>query len=116
VKNMYTDPNRIRATDAGTVEGNPVFIYHDAFNSNLDEVNDLKSRYRTGKVGDVEVKEKLAVAINLFLDPIRERRLKFADKNLLMDILTAGTKDVYKEAQKTMDEVKQAMKLVVPKI
>ena len=73
VKNMYTDPNRIRATDAGTVEGNPVFIYHDAFNSNLDEVNDLKSRYRTGKVGDVEVKEKLAVAINLFLDPIRER-------------------------------------------
>lgn len=115
VKNMYTDPNRIRVTDAGTVEGNPVFIYHDAFNSNLDEVNDLKSRYRAGKVGDVEVKEKLAVAINSFLDPIRERRLKFADKNLLMDILTAGTKDVYKEAQKTMNEVREVMKLVTPR-
>jgi tryptophanyl-tRNA synthetase len=74
VMNMYTDPKRLRATDPGTVEGNPVFIYHDAFNPSKAEVDDLKERYRVGKVGDVEVKQKLAVAINNFLEPIREKR------------------------------------------
>ncbi|HRU94369.1 MAG TPA: tryptophan--tRNA ligase, partial [Anaerolineae bacterium] len=59
VRSMYTDPNRVRADIPGRVEGNPVFIYHDAFNPNVDEVNDLKERYRQGKVGDVEVKRKL---------------------------------------------------------
>ena len=61
-------------TFPGTVEGNPVFDYHDAFNPNKEEVEDLKARYRAGKVGDVEVKTKLAAAINAMLDPIRERR------------------------------------------
>ena len=74
VRNMYTDPKRISADIPGTVEGNPVFIYHDVFNPNKAEVEDLKARYRAGKVGDVEVKEKLAAAINAFLDPMRERR------------------------------------------
>ncbi|MDO9300997.1 MAG: tryptophan--tRNA ligase, partial [Anaerolineales bacterium] len=74
VKGMYTDPKRLRATDPGTVEGNPVFIYHDAFNPSYAEVDDLKERYRKGQVGDVEVKEKLAEAINTFLEPIREKR------------------------------------------
>ena len=74
VRQMYTDPKRVRADIPGTVEGNPVFMYHDAFNPNKDEVEDLKARYRAGKVGDVEVKTKLAVAINTMLDPIRERR------------------------------------------
>ena len=64
VRQMYTDPKRVRADIPGTVEGNPVFIYHDAFNPNRDEVDDLKARYRAGKVGDVEVKTKLATAIN----------------------------------------------------
>ena len=71
---MYTDPKRVRADIPGTVEGNPVFIYHDAFNPNVAEVDDLKARYRAGKVGDVEVKTKLAAAINAVLEPIRERR------------------------------------------
>ena len=71
---MYTDPKRVRADIPGTVEGNPVFTYHDAFNPNTAEVDDLKERYRTGKVGDVEVKKKLAAALNAHLDPIRERR------------------------------------------
>ena len=71
---MYTDPKRVRADIPGTVEGNPVFIYHDAFNPNTAEVDDLKARYRAGKVGDVEVKTKLANALNAHLDPIRERR------------------------------------------
>ena len=62
---MYTDPKRVRADIPGTVEGNPVFIYHDAFNPNTAEVDDLKARYRAGKVGDVEVKTKLANALNV---------------------------------------------------
>ena len=68
VRQMYTDPKRVRADIPGTVEGNPVFAYHDAFNPNRDEVEDLKARYREGKVGDVEVKTKLAAAINATLD------------------------------------------------
>src|SRR5437773_9285724 len=74
VMRMYTDPKRVRADIPGTVEGNPVFTYHDAFNSNKEEVEDLKTRYRAGKVGDVEVKTKLANALNAYLEPIRERR------------------------------------------
>src|SRR6185436_7282546 len=74
VMRMYTDPKRIRADIPGTVEGNPVFTYHDAFNPNTAEVDDLKARYRSGHVGDVEVKTKLANALNARLDPIRERR------------------------------------------
>ena len=60
VMQMYTDPKRVRADIPGTVEGNPVFMYHDAFNPDTAEVEDLKARYRAGKVGDVEVKKKLA--------------------------------------------------------
>src|SRR6266851_4306920 len=53
VRSMYTDPTRLRATDPGHVEGNPVFMYHDTFNPNRAEVEDLKERYRRGAVGDV---------------------------------------------------------------
>ena len=74
VRQMYTDPKRVRADIPGTVEGNPVFMYHDAFNPNVAEVDDLKARYRAGKVGDVEVKTKLAAAMNAMLEPMRERR------------------------------------------
>jgi len=82
---MYTDPTRIHPTDLGHVKGNPVFIYHDAFNQNKKEVEELKERYQAGKVGDVEVKEKLAKAINGFLDPIRARRAKFEKEEGLVD-------------------------------
>lgn len=112
VMSMYTDPSRIRATDPGKVEGNPVFIYHDAFNDNKDEVSELKDRYRNGSVGDVEVKAKLADAINRFLDPIRVRRAEYDNQDLLMDILTEGTKKVKAVAEQTMDEVKYSMRLV----
>src|SRR5690606_23505047 len=77
VMQMYTDPNRIRADIPGTVEGNPVFIYHDAFNPDTAEVDDLKERYRQGRVGDVEVKKKLYRAIEAFLEPVRERRAQY---------------------------------------
>jgi tryptophanyl-tRNA synthetase len=108
VRGMYTDPNRTRADIPGRVEGNPVFIYHDIFNPNKDEVNDLKDRYRTGTVGDVEVKKKLTIAINNFLEPMRERRVQYENKPSLVDeILAAGnakTRAVAKETVRMMDE------------
>jgi tryptophanyl-tRNA synthetase len=108
VMNMYTDPKRLRATDPGTVEGNPVFIYHDAFNSSKAEVDDLKERYRIGKVGDVEVKEKLAVAINNFLEPIREKRAYFLSHPLIPnDVLANGIHRMQAEAKTTMDLVRE---------
>src|SRR3989449_7836272 len=91
VMSMYTDPTRLRATDPGHVRGNPVFVYHDAFNQDRDEVNDLKRRYRAGKVGDVEVKRKLAAALNRFLEPNRERRAYYeAHPKLVEQIAAAG--------------------------
>jgi tryptophanyl-tRNA synthetase len=112
VRGMYTDPKRIRADIPGTVEGNPVFIYHDAFNPDIEEVNDLKERYRKGKVGDVEVKKKLARALNHFLDPIRERRAEYASQpGLVEEILVAGTRRMQEEARETMAQVYDAMAL-----
>jgi tryptophanyl-tRNA synthetase len=112
VRKMYTDPKRIRSDIPGNVEGNPVFIYHDAFNSDKDEVADLKERYRAGKVGDVEVKDKLASALNAFLEPIRERRRSFAEKpGLLEEILIEGTRRMRQEAKETMGQVREAMGL-----
>lgn len=107
VKNMYTDPKRLKATDAGTVEGNPVFIYHDAFNPSKAEVDDLKERYRAGKVGDVEVKQKLAIAINNFLEPIREKRAYFlAHPMIPNDVLATGIRRMQAEAKATMELVR----------
>jgi tryptophanyl-tRNA synthetase len=112
IKNMYTDPRRIRATDPGTVEGNPVFVYHDTFNPDTAEVADLKRRYREGKVGDVEVKHRLFEAMEAFLGPIRERRAEYAAKpRLVDDILSAGSERARREAAETLHEVRQAMKL-----
>jgi tryptophanyl-tRNA synthetase len=112
VRSMYTDPTRLRASDPGHVEGNPVFLYHDAFNPNREEVADLKARYRRGSVGDVEVKEKLAAALNTFLDPIRERRARFAAKmGLVRDALADGTDRARKAARTTMALVREALDL-----
>jgi tryptophanyl-tRNA synthetase len=112
VMRMFTDPNRIRADIPGQVEGNPVFIYHDAFNLGLEEVNDLKDRYRQGKVGDVEVKRKLARALNAMLDPIRERRAHYeAQPGLIGEILAEGNRRMRVEATDTMALVRDAMGL-----
>ena len=112
VRQMYTDPKRVRADIPGTVEGNPVFIYHDAFNPNLEEVDDLKARYRAGKVGDVEVKTKLANALNAHLDPIRERRAALlSNPGMLRDILFEGSRRARAAAVETMGRVRDAMKI-----
>lgn len=113
---MFTDPNRVRADIPGRVEGNPVFIYHDAFNTDSEEVEDLKARYRKGKVGDVEVKQKLIAALETFLGPIRQRRAEFAAKpDLVEEILVDGTRRMRQEADETMRRVRQAMGLFMPK-
>ena len=110
VKSMYTDPSRIKPTDPGHVAGNPVFIYHDAFNDNKEEVADLKDRYLKGQVGDVEVKTKLAASINIFLTPIRDRRAQFEGKDeLINQIIEEGSKKTRLEAQKTLNEVLEMM-------
>ena len=110
VRRMYTDPNRTSSTVPGKVEGNPVFIYHDAFNENKEEVEDLKERYRTGRVGDVEVKDKLSLALNNFLEPIREKRASLeANDELLNSIILEGNQKMKKEAQETMALVSDAM-------
>jgi len=112
IAGMYTDPNRVRADVPGTVEGNPVFDYHEAFNSNRAEVEELKERYRGGKVGDVEVKQKLAAALNSFLAPVRERRAGFeAQKGLVDRIIVDGTERMRSEARTTLDMAKKAMGL-----
>lgn len=107
---MYTDPTRVHATDPGHVEQNPVFLYHDAFNPDEDEIADLKERYRHGKVGDVEVKEKLIRVINRLLDPIRERRAYYAGRPALLDeVLRDGTRHARQIARATLEEVREAM-------
>jgi tryptophanyl-tRNA synthetase len=112
VMKMYTDPTRIHPTDPGHVRGNPVFIYHDYFNANKEEVEDLKRRYRRGQVGDVEVKRKLAAALNAFLDPIRERRAKYAAQPGLVDeILLEGTRKARAVVRQTLEEAREAMGL-----
>ena len=112
VMRMYTDPKRIHPTDPGEVEGNPVFIYHNIFNSNKAEVKDLEERYKKGKVGDVEVKEKLFLALDAFLRPIREKRNYYEENpKIVKEILFEGTEKTRVEAKKIFEKVKEAMKI-----
>ena len=112
VMRMYTDPKRVRADIPGTVEGNPVFIYHDAFNSDLAQVEDFKARYRAGKIGDVEVKKSLADAINMHLEPMRERRKEILSQpGRVREILYDGSAKARRLAQETMVEVREAIRL-----
>ena len=112
VMDMYTDPTRIHASDPGHVEGNPVFIYHDTFNPDADEVEELKERYLAGRVGDVEVKRKLAGALNEFLEPIRENR-DYYERNprMVRDALLEGTERARALAKSTMTEVRDSMRI-----
>jgi tryptophanyl-tRNA synthetase len=112
VMSMFTDPTRIHPTDPGHVEGNPVFTYHDVFNPNKAEVEELKERYRQGTVGDVEVKQKLFAALETFLAPIRERRATYESKpERVREIVLEGTRRARAVAQETMREVRTAMKI-----
>jgi tryptophanyl-tRNA synthetase len=112
VRGMYTDPRRIHADIPGEVEGNPVFQYHDAFNPDKIQVEEFKRRYREGKIGDVEVKDALAKAINAFLAPMRERYGLYQDDPGFVDqVIVDGTERMRAAAADTMREVRSAMGL-----
>jgi tryptophanyl-tRNA synthetase len=112
VRSMYTDPKRVRADVPGTVEGNPVFVYHDTFNPDAAEIEDLKTRYREGRVGDVEVKTKLAKALNAHLEPIRARRADLlARPDYVKDVLHEGSRKARRIACETMERVRAAVNL-----
>jgi tryptophanyl-tRNA synthetase len=113
VMNMYTDPTRLRATDPGHVEGNPVFTLLDIFHEDKAELNELKARYQAGKVGDVEVKRILAGSLNAHLAPLRERRAAFyAQPSQLMEILYSGTARARAIARATLEETHEKMGLM----
>jgi len=113
VMSMYTDPTRIHATDPGHVDGNPVFVYHDIFNPDKNEVEELKSRYREGTVGDVEVKRRLVEVLNAYLAPLRERRAQFMSQpKMLLEVLFSGTVKAKFIAQQTLEEAHQKMGLL----
>jgi tryptophanyl-tRNA synthetase len=112
VMSMYTDPTRIHATDPGHVRGNPVFTYHDAFNGDKEEVAELKRRYRRGRVGDVEVKQRLIRVLDAFLEPLRERRAHYeARPGLTEEVVEAGSRRARQEAQETLRLAREAMGL-----
>jgi tryptophanyl-tRNA synthetase len=111
VMGMYTDPNRLKATSPGTVENNPLWIFHDAFNDDKAWLEETKERYRQGTVGDVECKKRLIECINAFLEPMRERRKLYAnDEGELINIIRKGTKRANEYAENTLMQVKQAIK------
>jgi tryptophanyl-tRNA synthetase len=111
VMGMYTDPNRISADIPGTVAGNPVFAWLDTFATDRARVDEMKGRYETGTIGDVEVKEYLAGAVNDVLEPMRARRERYARAGLLEEMIAAGTAQVRAETQATVLAMKKAMGL-----
>lgn len=113
VMNMYTDPTRIHATDPGHVEGNPVFAYHDIFNPDRQQVAEFKERYVAGRIGDVEVKRRLAEVLNDYLAPIRQKRAEWAaHPDDLKEILRLGTERATPLAEATIEEVSGKMGLL----
>lgn len=106
IMSSFTDPNRKKATDPGKVEGNPVFSYHDLLNDNATELEELKARYRSGAVGDVEVKEKLFAAHQRYFAQARAHRKELeSDLELARNILANGAAKANAFANITMTEV-----------
>lgn len=119
VRNMYTDPNHIRLSDPGKVEGNVVFTYLDAFCKDehfakylpeYKNLNELKAHYRKGGLGDVKIKNFLASILIETISPIRERRAKLAqNKEAIYKELRLGSAKARKTVMATLQEVKSAM-------
>jgi len=111
VMRMYTDPARVRATDPGHTENNPLFIYLNAFHEDKKEIKDFENRYRLGKVGDIEIKKRLAEILNNFLEPIRQKRKEYENNiPLVNSILKQGTERGREVVQQTMRLVRKAVK------
>lgn len=112
VMSMYTDPGHVRVQDPGKIEGNVVFTYLDAFDTDVDKVQELKDHYQKGGLGDVKIKQYLFNVLEEMLEPIRTRRAEFAqDKAEVMKILLQGTEQTRHVAAQTVQDVKKALKL-----
>jgi tryptophanyl-tRNA synthetase len=110
VRGMYTDPKHLRVSDPGTVEGNPVFDYLDAFDPDKAALAEMKAHYERGGLGDTVVKRRLLEVLFAELDPIRERREQFAkDPAEVLRVAERGTEVAREVAGHTLDEVRQAM-------
>jgi tryptophanyl-tRNA synthetase len=111
VMSMYTDPKRLRATDPGTVENNPLWIFHETFNPDQAWVKEQEESYRNGGVGDVLIKRRLVDVLNALIDPIRKRRREFEQRpDEVLDVLREGTRRANQVAEETLALAKQAMK------
>jgi tryptophanyl-tRNA synthetase len=112
VRRMYTDPNHLRASDPGTIEGNVVFTYLDAFDEDRATVEELKAHYRRGGLGDAVVKRRLEDILQALLAPIRERRAAWArNTGDVLDILRTGTQVARETTQATLDDVRSGLGL-----
>jgi tryptophanyl-tRNA synthetase len=113
VMQMYTDPNHLKVSDPGKVEGNTVFTYLDVFDPYPQEVEELKKQYQKGGLGDVVLKRRLADVLNAFLDPMRARRAEHAkDPNAVYAMLQNGTAKARAVAADTIKSVKEAMQIL----
>ena len=111
IMGMYTDPNRLRATDPGTVENNPLWIFHDTFNADKAWVEEAKQRYREGSIGDVECKKRLVDILIAFIEPIAERRKAVEnEKDHVQAVLRQGAERANQVAEETLRLVKTAMR------
>ncbi|KVE36953.1 tryptophan--tRNA ligase [Burkholderia sp. BDU5] len=110
VKRMYSDPNHPRVSDPGTVEGNVVFTYLDAFDDEPDEVERLKAAYRAGGLGDMTLKRRLEDKLQALIAPIRERRAQLArEPGYVVDVLRDGAARANDVTQRTLGEVRDAL-------
>jgi tryptophanyl-tRNA synthetase len=110
VKGMYTDPGHLRVEDPGKIEGNPVFMYLEAFDPDQKAVEEMKAHYQRGGLGDSVVKKRLLDVLQAFLEPIRTRRAQLAsDEKAIMKMLFAGTENAKITAMKTLCDVREAM-------
>lgn len=108
---MYTDPKRLRATDPGTVENNPLWLFHEAFNPDQQWVAEAEEAYRAGKIGDVACKKHLIDILVALTKPMRQRRAEYAqDIGQVLAILQEGTTRANTIAEKTLALTKAAMK------
>lgn len=110
VMNMYTDPNRLKATDKGRVENNPLWIFHEMFNPDKAWVEEAEARYREGTIGDVECKRRLIDILVALIEPMRQRRLQYEkDLHYVKTILQEGAIRANNTANATLMLAKEAM-------
>ena len=111
VMGMYTDPKRLKATDAGSIENNPLWVFHDTFNPDKEWVLDAKQRYQAGQIGDVECKRRLIDVLVAFVDPIRLRRKEYENNlDYVQSVLSKGAEKANIVADNTLLLAKEAMK------